>query len=346
MNILITGATGRVGSKLAEVLIDRGDHVRTLALPDDPNLDQARQTGIDCIVGDLTNLTDVRRAAEEVDAIFHLAALILFQSQARQLLWDVNVVGTYNLFEAAVQQARRPLRLIFASSDQVYPSRFAGYRPTDENHPRQPYTFYGLTKLLGEDMLHFYAKSEKDVTNTIARFSHTEAAEELIDPHGVFSGPTFYVNGRLKNLKESGSSHPNTLTLIKLLEPLASPDEPLLLTYDQNGEPHYQELVDVRDIVQGLLLMLDRPEAIGESFNLTPPTIASLTEFIPYMAEATGRRYVEVQIPFETGKCYGSSAKARALLGYQPKYTLFDMIDEAVGRLRKSEEERFEPRQD
>ena len=338
MNILITGATGRVGRKLAEALIARGDHVRTLALPDDLNLDQARQAGIDCIVGNLTDFATVRQAVEEVDAIFHLAALILFQPRARQILWDVNVVGTYNVFEAAMQQAGRPLRLIFASSDQVYPSRFAGYRPTDENHPRRPYTFYGMTKLLGEDMLQFYGKSEQDVAITIARFAHTEAAEELIDPHGVFSGPTFYVNGRLKNLKESGSAHPNTLALIKLLEPLASPDEPLLLTYDQNGDSHYQELVDVRDIVQGLLLMLDRPEAKGESFNLTPPSIVSLGEFIPYMAEATGRRYEEVQIPFETGKCYGSSAKARALLGYEPKYTLFDMIDEAVGRPRQASE--------
>jgi len=332
MNILITGATGRVGSKLAEALIERGDSVRTLALPDDPNIEQARQHGIDCVVGNLTDFADVCQATEGVDAIFHLAALILFQPQARQILWDVNVVGTYNVFEAAIQQVRRPLRLIFASSDQVYPARFAGYRPTDESHPRQPYTFYGLTKLLGEDMIQFCGKSEKDVNITVARFSHTEAAEELIDPAGIFSGPTFYVNGRLKNLKDSGSSHPNTLTMIKTLEPLASPDEPLLLTYDQNGNPHYQELVDVRDIVQGLLLMLDRPEAIGESFNLTPPTIVSLAEFIPYMAEATGRRYVEAQIPFETGKCYGSNAKARALLGYNPKYTLFDMIDEAVGR--------------
>ena len=64
--------------------------------------------------------------------------------------------------------------------------------------------------------------------------------------------------------------------------------------------------------------MLDRPEAIGESFNLTPPTIVSLAESIPYMAEATGRRYVEVQLPVELGKCYGSSAKARTLLGYNP----------------------------
>ena len=67
MNILITGATGRVGRKLAEALIARGDHVRTLALPDDLNLDQARQAGIDCIVGNLTDFSTVRQAVAEVE---------------------------------------------------------------------------------------------------------------------------------------------------------------------------------------------------------------------------------------------------------------------------------------
>ena len=113
-------------------------------------------------------------------------------------------------------------------------------------------------------------------------------------------------------------------------------DEPLLLAYDRHGNPHTQELVDVRDIVQGLLLIMDKPEAIGETFNLAPATPVSLAEFIPYLAEATGRRYVEAKIPVELGQIHGSAAKARALLGYVPRYSLFDMVDEAVGRVRSS----------
>jgi UDP-glucose 4-epimerase len=332
MNILITGATGRVGSYLAKALVERGEHVRTLHLPDDPNVDMVKRIGVECIPGDISRYDDVARATDGVDAVFHLAALILFYPKDRPILWNVNILGTYNLFEAAVRSGKRPLRLIFASSDQVYPGPAAKYRPADETHPLLPNTFYGLSKVLGEDMLRFYGRTEKDVNISIARFTHTEAPHELIDPNGFFAHRLFFVNGRLRYLKGMNSSDPKILETIKVLEPLAAPDEPLLLPLDRDGNPFYQELADVRDIVQGLRLILDRREAIGEAFNLTPPAITNMTEFIPYMAKMTGRRYVQARLAIDAPNCHESGSKARAMLGYQPKYTMFDMIDEAVGK--------------
>ena len=337
MNILTTGATGRIGSRLAKVLIERGEHVRTLVLPGDPNVDGAKQTGIECIPGSITDFGNTLRAAEGVDAVFHLAAVMPFdqrESDSRSITWDVNIQGTYHVLEAAVQRSKRPLRLIFASSDTVYPVGDPGYRPVDETHPRLPVSFYGLGKVIGEEMIRFYGRYEQGVDISIARFTCTQAAEELIDPNDSFARRMFFVNGRLNALKESGSTDPRVLQTIKVLEPLAAPDEPLLLPYDRDGNPFYVETADARDIAQGLLLILDRPEAIGEVFNLTPPTIASMAELIPYMAEATGRRYVEAKLPFGIPKVHTSGAKARALLGYNPKYTVFDMIDEAVGKNR------------
>lgn len=330
MRILITGATGRVGSRLAQALVERGEAVRTLVLPDDPQAEVTRRLGVECITGSITDYDAVARAIEGVDAVFHLAALILFYPKDRPTLWDVNIQGTYHVFEAAIRQGHRPLRLTFASSDQVYPGPFARYRPTDETHPRLPTTFYGLSKVLGEEMLHFYGRSEKDVHVSVARFSHTEAPEEIIDPQGFFAHRLFFVNGRLRYLKGLGSSDPKVQATIQTLEPLAAPDEPLLIPYDPQGNPYYQELVDVRDIVQGLLLILDRPEAIGETFNLAPPSLVNMKEFIPYMAQATGRRYVEAQLAMDAPQCQATSAKARTLLGYNPRHTLFDMVDEAV----------------
>ena len=68
--------------------------------------------------------------------------------------------------------------------------------------------------------------------------------------------------------------------------------------------------------------------------NLAPATPVSLAEFIPYLAKATGRRYVEARIPVELGRTHGSAAKARSLLGFVPRYSLFDMVDEAVAAAR------------
>jgi UDP-glucose 4-epimerase len=321
--------------------MERGEKVRTLLLPKDPNLPRTREAGIECVTGDLANSEDVERAIGDARVIFHIAAVISFQPQARELMWDANVVGTHNVLRAATALAAQgPVRLIFASSDQVYPTRFARYRPTDENHPREPYSFYGLTKVLGEEMVKFYGRSEKNLAVSIAVFSHVEAAHEIIDPNGEYSSAAFYVNGRVRSLKAASTHHAGTTSntelqqMLSILEPLMADDEPLLVTYDQNGNSHTQELVEVRDIVQGLLLILDKPEAIGETFNLAPATPVSLAQFIPYLAEATGRRYVEAKIPAELGRTHGSAAKARALLGYVPRYSLFDMADEAVGRAK------------
>jgi UDP-glucose 4-epimerase len=104
MKVLITGATGRIGSGLAERLIGRGDQVRTLVLPDDPNLESARRMGIECVPGSLTNFADVLPAVEGVDAVVHLAAVVLFDEQSSDChptTWEVNIQSTYYVFEAA-----------------------------------------------------------------------------------------------------------------------------------------------------------------------------------------------------------------------------------------------------
>lgn len=337
MEIFVSGATGRVGGVLSAELIKRGHKVRTISVPNDPNKAAADAAGIECHPGSLASFEDVAKVMIGVEAVFHMAAVISFQPTARDLLWDVNVVGTYNVLRAAASESqKRYIRMVFASSDQVYPTRFARFRPTDENHPREPYTFYGLTKVLGEDMARFYHKSEKSLDISTAVFSHTEAAREIIDPNGEYAGPAFYVNSRVKSLKAASTHHAGATSnseldqILSILEPLVSADEPLLLPTDANGIPHTQELVDVRDIVQGLLLIFDKKEAIGETFNLAPVSPVSLGEFIPYLAKKTGRRFVEAKIPIELGKTHGSSVKARSLLGFTPKYSMFDMVDEAV----------------
>ena len=336
MKVFITGATGRVGSQVAKALMERGHTISTVVLPGDPFLSKAQSTGIECVTGNLADRDSVRQAMEGAEAVFHLAALISFRAEDRDRLWQANVTGSYNVFEyAAHLAAERPIRLIFASSDQVYPTRFARYRPVDENHPREPYSFYGMTKLLGQDLLEFFARTTPHLNVTTAVFSHIEAASEVVDPNGEYSRPAFSLQGRIDSLRAASSHNANSAAndvqrMLDILEPLAAADNPLLLARDANGNAHTQELSDVRDIVSALLLMLDKPAAIGETFNLAPPSLVGLDTFIPYLAKATGRRYVEANLPAELGQPHSTAAKARALLGWVPRYTLFDMVDEAV----------------
>ncbi len=335
--VFVSGATGRVGGLLAKRLIERGAEVSTLVLPGDPGLEHCRAAGVRCEIGSLTDADAVRRAMAGASSVFHMAAVISFKPGDRQLLWDVNVEGTRHVLDAAAELAAEGgVRLVFASSDQVYPTRFARYRPTDEQHPREPYSYYGLTKQICEDMVRFHQRSTARLDTSIAVFSHTEAAAEIIDPNGEYSGPAFYVNGRVRSLQASATHHAGANSsaelqgVIDTLAPHMGEDEPLLLTRDAEGNAHTQELIDVRDIVEGLLLIHDSAVAVGETFNLAPSHPVSLEQFIPYLAKATGRRVVEAVIPVEMGRTHGSNAKARAMLGFAPRYSLFDMVDEAV----------------
>lgn len=339
--VFVTGATGRVGGALAQYLISGGAEVSTLVLPNDPGLERCRAMGVRCVIGSLTEPDTVREAMQGASSIYHMAAVISFKPTDRPLLWNVNVTGTRNVLEAAAELAEdRYIRLVFASSDQVYPTRFAHYRPTDEQHPREPYSYYGMTKQLCENIVWFYQRSVAQLSCSIAVFSHTEAASEIIDPNGEYSGAAFYVNGRVRSLEASSTHHAGANSTVELqrvidmLRPHMADDEPLLLTRDAKGNAHSQELIDVRDIIKGLVLIHDTPAAVGEAFNLAPAHPVSLEEFIPYLANATGRRVVEATIPVEMGRTHGSNAKARAMLGFVPKYSMFDMVDEAVATTR------------
>jgi UDP-glucose 4-epimerase len=116
----------------------------------------------------------------------------------------------------------------------------------------------------------------------------------------------------------------------QVLEGLRTDRETLLLARDMAGEPYQFHFCDVRDIVQGLLLLLERPAAVGEAFNLSGAAPFSFDQAVPYLSEKMGIPYVEARIPGMPIRVHHSTAKARSLLGYVPQYDIFKSIDSAV----------------
>ena len=105
---------------------------------------------------DIRDAAAVRAALDGVDYVFHQAALALrpCQAQPRQAV-EVNVTGTFNVLEAAVDAGVR--KVVAASSSSVYGE--ALYLPTDENHPFNNDLFYGATKVAGEQLLRSFHKA-------------------------------------------------------------------------------------------------------------------------------------------------------------------------------------------
>ena len=187
--VLITGVTGRVGRNLASSLLAEGRAVRGLVLPDDPGLAQAQAAGVECVTGDLADPVAVAVALEGAEAVVHLGAAMIFGPGDNPILLEANIRGTYELAHAAAQASVR--RFVFASSDEVYPSLFAKYLPIDETHPREPYSFYGLTKVAGEELLHYEQRVNR-LPIAIARFSLVYEPWEAVSPKGTLGGFLFY----------------------------------------------------------------------------------------------------------------------------------------------------------
>ncbi|MDE2799796.1 MAG: NAD-dependent epimerase/dehydratase family protein, partial [Gemmatimonadota bacterium] len=100
--ILVTGATGRLGANVVRQLVERGDDVRALILPDDPKKFKLDPFDIEKIEGDLRDAALCRDIVDGVDAVVHTANILgPPRGMDNQTFYEINVTGTYNLFEAA-----------------------------------------------------------------------------------------------------------------------------------------------------------------------------------------------------------------------------------------------------
>jgi nucleoside-diphosphate-sugar epimerase len=147
-NVLITGATGFVGSHVVEALAGRIDQLRALVRPTSDTA-RLRALGIALETATFENGPALRRAVQGAEVIVHLAALTHAGTSAE--LDRVNVDGTRALRDAALEAEPRPRRIVYMSSlAAVGPS---DGRPVGRAHEPRPLTAYGRSKLAGERVL-------------------------------------------------------------------------------------------------------------------------------------------------------------------------------------------------
>ena len=149
---LVTGGSGFVGSHVVDELVGAGAEEVVVfdKVVRDENLEQARAAGeIRVVEGDVTDRAALAEAAADVDGAFHLAVLPIGPSEADpRLALDVNVVGTFNVFEAAQQAGAR--KVVYSSASSVYGDT---NETMDESHPLEARSMYGASKIAGEYFL-------------------------------------------------------------------------------------------------------------------------------------------------------------------------------------------------
>ena len=157
MRAFVTGGTGFLGANVVRMLLDRDVEVRALCRPSASraNLDGLE---IDIVEGDLRDIESLRRGIEGCDRVFHVAALYSFWVKHSDLLYQVNVEGTRNVFDAALDFGVE--RIVYTSSVAALGLRDDG-RPADESTPSRPSNVIGdykRSKVLAEQVALEYAE--------------------------------------------------------------------------------------------------------------------------------------------------------------------------------------------
>lgn len=281
MTILITGASGLIGSHLCKRLAENGaDVVGLVHNRLNPSLNDLPEAHFDmecCSILDYDAL-DSLVWAYHPDTVFHFAAHL--PSTAHPDFIKVNVLGTNNLLDTCYRKGVK--NFIYASSMSVY-STPPAHLPVDEEHPTRPGDTYGRTKLIGELLCECYSRMMKTV---VVRFS------------SVFGpGDNSRVAYHFMQTALSGQA----------------------IRVDGDGSQS-SDFVYVNDAVEGAILALDKGKS-GEVYNIGSGQETSVLELAnmiaglgspPVEVKLSGKPATR---PFRFAADIG---KARRELGYSP----------------------------
>ncbi len=185
---IVTGGAGFIGSHLVEELVKMG--VETVSIDDyfagkEENLSHLKSyDNLHEIKCDITDYNGLEKYFNGVDIVFHQAAskkTICLKDPRRDL--DINAKGAFNLLELSLKHGVK--KFVHASTGSVYGE--AQYFPQDENHPLNPTSYYGISKLAGEKYVkvfnHLYG-----LDTTVLRYFHVYGPrQESSDVGGVVS---------------------------------------------------------------------------------------------------------------------------------------------------------------
>lgn len=147
MRVLVTGASGFLGSHVAEQLSEQGHSVVALVRRSSNTKHLSSLRGLELATGSVEDIGSVRAAMKGVDAVIHSAGLVKARDEAE--FHATNVKGTENLLDAAREIAPNLVRFVFVSSLAAVGPSLDGRPVPGDTEPR-PVTHYGRSKLAAE----------------------------------------------------------------------------------------------------------------------------------------------------------------------------------------------------
>jgi nucleoside-diphosphate-sugar epimerase len=185
--VIVTGGSGKVGRATVKHLMERGYRVTSLDMarpaglsnppkPTDVTFSRVDITDFGQVLGAFSGINE--RIEGTVDGIVHLGAIASPGEAPDHVIFETNMISTYNVFEAAKRLGIR--NIVWASSETVYGIPYPGnpqYVPVDEEIER-PQWSYSLSKLLGEKMAEQYALWDPAVKIVGLRLSNVQEPQD------------------------------------------------------------------------------------------------------------------------------------------------------------------------
>lgn len=302
--IVLIGGAGFIGSHIADYSLACG--AREVVIFDNlvrgnlRNLDEARSTGrVTLVDGDIRKQAEVRSVLRDGDVVCHLAALWLLHcvEHPRDAL-DVNVNGTFNVIEACV--AAHVRKLVYSSSASVYGN--AAFIPMTETHPLNNRTFYGATKIAGEQFLR--------------AFNETHALPYITLRYMNVYGPRQDYKGAYVSV------------IMKVLDRIEAGLRPII--YGDGSQAY--DFVFVRDVARANVKAMTTP-TVDKEINVGTGIRTSINELVELISKLAGSRVRPEHRPgaeeFVTDRV-GSTARAQELLNFVAETTLADGLKELI----------------
>lgn len=315
MKVLITGATGLLGSHLIKELQQRGETIRALVLPVE-NADKLLAQGVEVMRGDITDASTLKPAVKDIDLVFHLAGMMgVWRPLADYRL--VNVTGSENLYRAS--QAAGVRRFVHTSSHTVYGLGHGRFM-TEKDALKPDPDPYSLTKAEGDRL--------------IRRLMLNSNVETVILRPGTFFGPGDRLHfGRMAQKMKDGKGlilgkGDNALPFCYVTDVVQGF---LLAAYHENAPGNVYNITNDRPLTQ-----LEMFNAIADAVGGVRPTL-----HLPYLPIYYGSIVAEKVVARVTrtkpvvtqlgAMMFGSDnrhsvTKARRELGYEPKVDLREGI--------------------
>jgi UDP-glucose 4-epimerase len=304
--ILVTGGAGFIGTTLIRRLVDANEILALDNLHRDTlsGSELAEHPNLTFVQADVLDADAVRRAAEGATHIVHCAAIAGVDTVINNpvLTMKVNLIGTYNVLKAACAVGTVE-RLIEFSTSEVFGTHAYNVREgavTTTGSVGEARWTYAVSKLAGEHMAHAYHDQYALPTVTVR-------------PFNVY-GPGQVGGGAIRKFTEDA---------------LAGRD---LEIHGDGSQIRAWCYVD--DMVECLLLCLERPEAVGQSFNVgnarSAVTIFDLAQRIKRISGCPGeivfvpRNYVDVELRIPNVE------KAREALGFAAAVELDDGLERTI----------------